>query len=159
MSDVRTIQGGLSVDDRGTVSFVNEFDPMKAGVRRMYMVENHAARFVRAWHGHRNEAKYVTVVDGAAVVGVVALPTVQDPTHFEPGQWPYALDHFEPKRFVMSAAKPAVLYVPAGYANGFMTLAPRTKVLFFSTATLDESLNDDERFPPEQWNLWEVEER
>ena len=51
------IEGGLAVDDRGIVSFVNDFD--FAGVKRFYMVSNHKAGFVRAWHAHKHEAKYV----------------------------------------------------------------------------------------------------
>ena len=45
------IAGGLAVDDRGAVGFVNEFD--FAGVQRFYTVKNHRAGMVRAWHAHR----------------------------------------------------------------------------------------------------------
>jgi dTDP-4-dehydrorhamnose 3,5-epimerase len=50
----RVIEGGLSVDDRGAVGFVNDF--AFEGVRRFYTVSNHAAGLVRAWHAHRREA-------------------------------------------------------------------------------------------------------
>ena len=60
------LEGGLAVDDRGSVAFVNAFD--FEGVKRFYVVANHRQGFVRAWHAHRREAKYVTVVTGAAVV-------------------------------------------------------------------------------------------
>jgi len=63
------IKGGIAVDDRGSLRFVNDFD--FAGIRRFYMVENHAAGFVRAWHGHRHEAKFVYVVSGAALITAV----------------------------------------------------------------------------------------
>ena len=66
-AEPRVFEGGLSVDDRGAVGFVNDF--AFEGVRRFYTVSNHAAGFVRAWHAHRREAKYVTVLRGAAVVG------------------------------------------------------------------------------------------
>ena len=56
----RVIEGGRSVDDRGEVGFINDFDLAEA--KRFYTVTNHQAGFVRAWHGHRNEAKYVTVL-------------------------------------------------------------------------------------------------
>ena len=52
--EVRLLEGGLAVDDRGTVSFVNGFD--FRGVKRFYTVTNHRAGFVRAWHAHRHEA-------------------------------------------------------------------------------------------------------
>ena len=44
----RLIEGGLAVDDRGSVAFVNDFD--LAVARRFYVVSNHSAGFVRAWH-------------------------------------------------------------------------------------------------------------
>jgi dTDP-4-dehydrorhamnose 3,5-epimerase len=60
---------------------------------------------------------------------------------------------------VLSAKKPSILEIPAGFANGFMTLTPDTIVCFFSSATLDESAADDIRFPARLWDPWAVEER
>ncbi len=140
------IAGGLAVDDRGTLRFVNDFD--FAGVKRFYCVENHVAGLVRAWHGHRHEAKYVFVASGAALVGAVQLDDWSEPS-----------PSLEVQRFVLAAGKPAVLYVPPGYANGFMSLTSATQVLFFSTSTLDQSRGDDIRFPARYWDIWTVEER
>jgi len=138
--------GGLAVDDRGEVGFVNDFD--FEGVKRFYTVTNHRAGFVRAWHGHRREAKYVTVTAGAALICAVEVddwdvPTCNVPVH----------------RFVLSANKPAVLHIPAGFANGFMSLTEDTRLMFFSTATLQESAEDDVRFRARYWDPWTVEER
>ncbi len=140
------LRGGLAVDDRGEVGFVNDFD--FGDVKRFYTVSNHEAGFVRAWHGHRNEAKYVLAVAGAALVCCVEIDDWDDPS---PG--------LEPQRFVLSERSPAVLRVPAGYVNGFMTLTPGAKLMFFSTSTLEESLGDDIRFPARYWDPWHVEER
>ena len=67
------ISGNLVVDDRGQVAFVNDFT--FEGVKRFYVVSNHRQGFVRAWHAHRREAKYVTALQGAALVGAVAVDT------------------------------------------------------------------------------------
>ena len=75
--EVRLIEGGLAADDRGIVSFVNDFDFQ--GVKRFYTVTNHRAGFVRAWHAHRREGKYITVVQGAAIVGAVPLTIGNSP--------------------------------------------------------------------------------
>jgi dTDP-4-dehydrorhamnose 3,5-epimerase-like enzyme len=139
-------RGGLSVDDRGEVGFVNEFD--FAGVRRFYTVSNHEQGFVRAWHGHLHEVKYVFVASGAALVCCL-----------EPDDWDAPSRDLPVQRFVLSERTPAVLRIPSGYVNGFMTLVPKTKLLFFSTSTLDESLGDDIRFPARFWDPWQVEER
>jgi len=146
MDEVRLIEGGLAVDDRGSVGFVNGFD--FAGVKRFYAVENHQAQFVRAWHAHRREGKYVYVASGAAVVGAVRID-----------EWEQPSKALKPARFVLSAKKPGVLWIPAGHANGFMTLTAETTVLFFSTSTLAESLGDDVRYPARYWDIWQAEER
>ncbi len=39
------------------------------------------------------------------------------------------------------------------------SLMPDTKIMFFSTSTLEASKGDDIRFPARLWDIWEVEER
>ena len=136
---VELINGGVAVDDRGQLSFVNDFD--FTDVKRFYMVENHEQGFIRAWHGHKKEGKYVYVPSGAILIGTVNLETE------------------EVERFVLSSSKPQVLYIPPGYANGFMNLQDNTKVIFFSTSTLKESMGDDIRFEYDKWNIWNIERR
>ena len=75
--EVRLIIGDLAIDDRGSVRFVNDFD--FAGVKRFYMVENHQAGFVRAWHAHRREGKYIMVVQGAAIVAAIKIEDWKNP--------------------------------------------------------------------------------
>ena len=140
------IEGGLGVDDRGEVGFVNDFH--FDGVKRFYMVSNHRAGFVRAWHAHRREAKYVTAVQGAAIVGAVAVDNWQSPSKGA-----------QVHRYVISADKPSVVFIPSGYANGFMSLTADTKLVFFSTATVEESRGDDVRFDAHYWDPWQVVER
>lgn len=145
--EVRLFNGDLAVDDRGTVCFVNDFD--FAGVKRFYMVENHQAGFVRAWHGHKREGKYVTVVQGAAIVAVVKIKDWTNPPTDSPVQ-----------RYVLSAAKPSVLWIPPGHTHGFKVLTADTKVVFFSTSTLEESRGDDTRWDADVFgDVWNVVER
>lgn len=145
-SEPRLLEGAIAVDDRGTVSFVNDFD--LAPVRRFYTVTNHRQGFVRAWHAHRNERKYVTVVRGSALVCCVPIDDWDEPSSDQPVS-----------RFVVSAQKPAVLEIPEGYANGFMSLTDDVSVLFFSSSSLEESQGDDVRYPARHWDPWHVEER
>lgn len=145
MAEPKLIAGGLAVDDRGALSFVNEFDFQ--GVRRFYVVSNHRAGVVRAWHGHRREAKYVTALVGSAVVAAVEIDDWERPSKDLPVY-----------RFVLSAEKPAILHIPPGFANGSMTLTPDAKLVYFSTAMIDESREDDVRFDAYYWNPWQVRE-
>lgn len=140
------LKGGLAIDDRGTVSFVNDFD--FDGVKRFYMVENHRQGFVRAWHAHKNEAKYVMVVKGSALIGAVKIDDWDNPSK-----------DLKINRYVLSEKSPAVLYIPAGFANGFMSLTEDTKIIFFSTSELKDSLDDDVRYDAHYWKCWQVEER
>ncbi len=142
----RLIEGGLGIDERGDIAFVNDFQ--FEGVKRFYMVSNHRVGFVRAWHAHRREGKYVTVVQGAAIVAAVAIDNWERPSK-----------NAEIHRYVLSAQKPAVLYIPPGYANGFMSLTADTKLVFFSTSSLEESRSDDVRYDARYWDAWQVIER
>ena len=142
----RLVDGGLAVDDRGSVAFVNGFD--FADVKRFYVVSNHRTGFIRAWHGHRREAKYVIAVQGTAIVGAVRIDNWEAPSR-----------DAHVHRFTLSSRKPSVLYIPQGFANGFMTVTEYTKVIFFSTCTLEESLEDDVRYDAHYWDVWTVQER
>ena len=145
-TEVRLIEGGLGVDDRGTVSFVNDFN--FSGVKRFYTVTNHRSGFVRAWHAHHREAKYVTVLQGAAIIGTVKIDNWEKPSRDS-----------QVSRYVLSTHKPSVVYIPAGYANGFMSLTEDTILAFFSTATVEESRADDIRYDARYWDIWGVIER
>ncbi len=130
------LTGDMVIDERGVVKFVNDFD--FKNVKRFYQVENHRRGFIRAWHGHKTENKYIYVVEGSIFIGVVNLDTE------------------EIEKFVLSAKKPRILWTPPNTANGFMTLEENTKVIFFSSLTLEESKQDDIRLPYDKWNIWDI---
>jgi len=140
------IEGAISVDDRGDLSYVNDFN--FKNIRRYYMVRNHARGFVRAWHAHRKEAKYAIVVSGAVLCGAVAIDN-----------WEYPSKDTSPHRYILTEKKPAVFYIPPGYANGFMTLTDDASIIFYSTATLAESRGDDVRYDARYWDIWNIIER
>ena len=146
MDKPRLLKGDIIIDDRGEVGFVNEFT--FDDIKRCYLVTNHKSNFVRAWHAHKKEGKYVTVVNGAAIIAAVKIDNWENPSK--------NADVF---RYVLSAIKPAVLFIPKGYANGFMSLKKNTKVMFFSTATLEESQDDDIRYDARLWDPWKIVER
>ena len=146
MSELQLIQGNLSVDDRGQVSFVNGFN--FAGVKRFYAVRNHRQGFIRAWHAHKKESKYVTVVKGTAIIGAVKIDNWEAPSK-----------DLTVQRFILSEKSPAVLYIPNGYGNGFMNLINDTQLIYFSTSTIEESQGDDFRYDAHYWDPWQIIER
>ena len=139
MLKTRIINGGIAVDDRGDVRFVNDFD--FKNVKRFYHVSNHRQGFIRAWHGHKKEGKYVYVSSGSALIGVVNM------------------ESNEILKFVLSSKSPKILWIPPGNYNGFKSLEENTSILFFSTTTLDESLGDDIRKDFDEWNIWDEDYR
>jgi len=138
--EARLIKGGIAIDDRGSLRFVNDFN--FEGVKRFYQVENHRQGFIRAWHGHEWESKYVWVTSGSALVGIVPLDG-------KPG------DTGAVQKFVLSDKSPSILWIPSGLYNGFMNLEENTRIIFFSTTTLDESKGDDIRQPYDMWDIWQ----
>lgn len=139
MNELKILQGGISVDDRGSVRYVNDFQFDQ--VKRFYHVENHRSGYIRAWHGHKKEGKYVYLVSGSALIGIVDMET----------------ENIE--KFILSDKSPKILWIPPGKYNGFKSLEENTKILFFSTSTINESIDDDIRKPYDQWNIWEEDFR
>lgn len=155
MSEVQLISGGLAVDDRGSLRFVNDFDPFEYGVRRFYQVENNEACTVRAWHGHKKEGKFVYVVKGSAIIAAAKIVT--DKPEGPISEFQFNEQAKSLKTFTLSAAKPQILFIPPGFYNGFRTLEKGTILQFFSTSTLEESKGDDIRLPADYFGpVWDV---
>lgn len=133
--ELNIFNGGISTDDRGSVRFVNDFD--FKDVKRFYQVENHRTGFIRAWHGHKKEGKYVYVSQGTALVGVVNMDTE------------------EISKYILTDKLPKILWIPPGNYNGFKSLEENTKIIFFSTSTMDESKGDDIRKEYDMWDIWD----
>ena len=140
------LQGSIFHDSRGSVSFVNEFT--FAQVKRFYIVQNKEVKQVRAWHAHMKEAKNILCISGKARVCAVPVDTIDNPSK-DAHVYSFNLD----------ATIPAVLHIPAGYANGFQSLTKNAKLMFFSTSTLEESKADDFRFPADYWDIWGVKDK
>lgn len=140
------IEGGIAVDDRGVLAFCNGGG--LESVRRFYIVSNHVPGRIRAWHAHRREVKMIWPLDGAALVGAVRIDDWERPSQALPVD-----------RYVLSSVRPSLLVIPAGYANGFMSLTADARLLFLSTSTLEESAQDDIRFDSHYWDPWRVVDR
>ena len=117
-------------------------------VKRFYQVSNHKPEFIRAWHAHKEESKYVFVVTGALILGLVKIDNWDNPSK-----------NLAVKRFILSEKKPGVLFIPGGYAHGYKTLVTDTRIMFFSTASIAESAKDDYRYDANYWDPWEIVER
>ena len=143
---LKLIDADISIDDRGELIFCNNFDMKK--VKRFYHISNFSTPFVRAWHGHKIENKYIMITKGSALVAAVQVD-----------DWKKPSKSLNITTFLMNDKKPKLLFIPGGYAHGYKTLLPDTRLVIFSTATLKESLKDDYRYEAYYWNPWKIKER
>ena len=138
----------LSIDDRGEISHCNNFDFKKNNIKRFYKISNHSKNFIRAWHGHKKENKYIMILKGALKVSIVKVNNWKNP---------------ERKRkiinFYLSDKKPQIVFIPGGYVHGTQNLKTKTDFIVFSTSTLQESLKDDYRFHYNYWGEWKINYR
>jgi len=141
----KIISGEKRADSRGMVSFVNNFTFEK--VKRFYQVESKNNSIIRAFHGHMKEGKYAYVTAGKMLLCAVYLDVKNKPSKKN-----------KVERFILSSDKPQILFIPPRHANGFKSLKARSKVIFFSTSSLKESLRDDYRFPYDYWGkeVWKT---
>ena len=139
-SGPRLIDGGLHTDDRGTVSFANDFD--LAGVDRFYTIRFGRPNTPRGWLGHRRDVKWFTAVQGEVRVAVV-----------EPDDWGSPASDLPVNRYTLSAGTPQVLHVPAGHATASAGLTDDAILLVFSSGRIEDAKSDDYRFPVDIWDL------
>ena len=139
-SSPKRIKRGFSEDHRGSVEYFNDVDLSE--YKRFYIVNNPVQGTVRAWHGHQKEGKLIKVLDGVFLVGSVAID-----------KWDKPSESLEPELFEIKKNSD-LLYIPPGYANGAMNLASDSSIMYFSTAHLDESIEDDYRFDSKFWDPW-----
>lgn len=138
MNEPKIIDGGIAFDDRGSVSFVNEFN--FDDIKRFYCINNIRKNYIRAWHGHEKEGKYFYVTQGLFRIGATNLQTE------------------EVKVFYLNSSKPQVLFIPPGYANGFQNMTELNNIMVFSTSSLEDSLGDDIRLSWDKWDIWGMED-
>lgn len=145
IQNITIIKGDKHIDSRGQVKFFNDFDFKK--IKRFYEVKNSTKNPIRAFHGHMKEEKYVLPVEGDTLVCVVKITSTVKPSK-----------KTKVRKFVLSEKKPQILHIPGGYANGIKSLSKNSRVIFFSTSTLKQSLKDDFRFDFDYWGseIWQI---
>lgn len=130
-------------DTRGDVKYLNEFD--FHDVKRFYHIKLPKKGIIRAFHGHMIEKKYAYIIKGTILVILAPLTKAQNPSK-----------KVELKKYVLSADNPSILAIPAGYANGIMSLENNSEIIFYSSLSLEESQKDDYRYPENYWGdeIW-----
>lgn len=141
MSEIKIIQGGISVDHRGQISHVNDLDMSE--VERFYIIHQNDPSIVRAWHAHQHEKKWFYVVKGSFTAAFVKVDNWETPSPNLPVEI-----------FQLSAGNSQVLHVPEGYANGFKANEPDSILLVYSNKILATAVNDSWRYDSDMWVDW-----
>ena len=142
----KLITGNRIFDNRGSVRFNNNL--IFKNIRRFYTVHNYQKNFIRAWHGHFKEEKFIGCIKGTFQVSAVKIENKKNPNKKN-----------KIFSYFLNQSNNDFVYIPKGFANGSMSLEDNSELLIFSTLTVQDSLKDDYRFEPKYWNPWIINER
>lgn len=134
MDQPYVLHGGNHTDNRGTLKYINEFDLSE--VRRFYTIEHLDTCIVRGWRGHRIDRRWFYVIHGAFLVNLVQIDNWVNPS-------PALMQ----STFTLAESDPAVLCIPAGYANKIQALVSGSKMIVFADSSAEEAKNDDYLYP------------
>ncbi|WDF59107.1 WxcM-like domain-containing protein [Flavobacterium sp. KACC 22758] len=134
----KVIQGGKFTDHRGSVSYVNDFS--FTNIERFYIISNSKENPIRAWQGHKLDAKNFYCLSGAFNIYFIKIDNWENPSK----------DLIVETIFV-SESDSKIVHIPAGYANAVESLEENSKLISFSTLPLGYVTADDVRFPQDYW--------
>jgi len=136
----KVIQGGNFSDHRGSISYVNDFSFQ--GIERFYIISNSNENPIRAWQGHKLDAKNFYCLSGSFKIHYVKVDDWENPSK-----------NLEIETVIVSEFDSKVVHIPAGYANAIESLENNSKLISFSTLPLTDVKEDDVRYPEDYWLL------
>ena len=134
------IEGGNFSDHRGTLSYVNDFS--FKDIERFYIISNSDTHPLRAWQGHKLDAKNFYCLSGSFRIHYVKIDNWKNPSK-----------DLAIETVTLSASESKMLHIPAGYANAIESLGPDSKLISFSTLPLSNVSEDDVRYDANYWML------
>lgn len=132
------IQGNNHKDNRGTISFVNDFS--FDNIVRFYIIENSEENKLRAWQGHKLDTKYFYCIKGVFQISYVKVD-----------DWVKPSSSLTVESIVLDETDNKILCIPSGYANAIKSLSLGSKLLSFSTLPLSMVKDDDFRYDKNFW--------
>ena len=136
----KIIQGGNFSDHRGTLSYVNDFS--FKDIERFYIISNSDVHPLRAWQGHKLDAKNFYCLSGAFRIHYVKIDNWENPSK-----------DLAIETVILKVSESKILHIPAGYANAIESLEPDSKLISFSTLPLSNVSEDDVRYDANYWIL------
>ncbi|MBS7231914.1 WxcM-like domain-containing protein [Flavobacterium psychroterrae] len=136
----KIINGGIFSDHRGTISFVNDFS--FKDIERFYIISNSDENPIRAWQGHKLDAKNFYCLNGSFKIHFVQIDNWDNPSK-----------DLIIETIIISANDSKILHIPAGYANAVESLESNSKLISFSTLPLSNVEDDDVRYASDYWKI------
>lgn len=136
----KIIQGGNFADHRGSISFVNDFD--FSDIERFYIISNSKENPLRAWQGHKLDAKNFYCLSGSFNIHFIKIDNWENPSK-----------NLIIETILVSEFDSKIVHIPAGYANAVESLEENSKLMSFSTLPLTNVSEDDVRYPEDYWSI------
>lgn len=136
----KIIQGGNFSDHRGTISYVNDFS--FKNIERFYIISNSDENPIRAWQGHKLDAKNFYCINGSFKIHFVKIDNWDNPSK-----------DLNIETIIVSASESKIVHIPPGYANAIESLETDSKLISFSTLPLANVGDDDVRYTLDYWEI------
>ncbi|OOV18368.1 WxcM-like domain-containing protein [Flavobacterium sp. LM4] len=136
----RIIQGGNFSDHRGTISYVNDFS--FKDIERFYIISNSDENPIRAWQGHKLDAKNFYCINGSFKIHFVKIDNWENPSK-----------DLNIETIIVTASESKIVHIPPGYANAIESLETNSKLISFSTLPLANVGDDDVRYTSDYWKI------
>nr|WP_315223147.1 WxcM-like domain-containing protein [uncultured Flavobacterium sp.] len=136
----KVIQGGNFSDHRGTISYVNDFS--FKDIERFYIISNSDENPIRAWQGHKLDAKNFYCLNGSFKIHFIKIDNWDNPSK-----------DLRIETIFVSASESKIVHIPAGYANAIQSLEKDSKLMSFSTLPLANVKEDDVRYESDYWKI------
>jgi len=134
----KIIQGRKFSDHRGSISYVNDFS--FKDIERFYIISNSLENPIRAWQGHKLDAKNFYCLSGSFNIRFVKIDNWENPSK-----------DLTVETILVSEFDSKIVHIPAGYANAVESLEENSKLISFSTLPLSNVNEDDVRYPSDYW--------
>lgn len=134
MKEPQIIKGGRHIDNRGTLSFFNDFDMTE--ITRFYVIEHPDTEILRGWRAHKIEQRWFLVCKGAFTVKLVEIDDWEKPSQT-----------LSQSIFMLSEGDNNILHIPTGYASCIQTKEPDSKMIVFADSNISDAGVDNYLFP------------
>jgi len=132
------LQGKAHQDNRGIITFNNEFDASE--IKRIYTIENHSPDFIRGWQGHKIEQRWFACMKGSFEVSVIEVDDFTNPSK-----------DLTIQKYLLTDEVLTYLHVPSGCITAIQAKQDGSKLLVLADYGLGE-INDEYRFDLNYFN-------